>query len=279
MARIRTVKPGYHKHKKVRQVSRDARLLNIGLWNLCDDEGRMQELPNSIIGDIFPTDDDVTPVVLREWLQELHEAGLIIRYEVDGEHYLQSHDFNDHQVINKPRPSEIPPPPEPNPDDSGTAPVVVPEASHPEEEEEREKEEEPEGEADPARAGVREVDGLKVTDEEHRLTFSLVTAFASLAQQKFTPESWTEYVVPCLRAHPELTEGDHLAIQTANFREPWWNGPPTPSVLYSKVTTFERALACWRGGGPSRQPRSPGMSQAERRAAEIQRKREARAAA
>lgn len=250
MARIRTVKPGYHKHKKVRQVGRDARLLNIGLWNLADDEGRLQDLPNSIIGDVFPTDDDVTPVVLREWCRELEEAGLIVRYQVDGEDYIQCHDFNDHQVINKPRPSEIPPPPEPSRDDSGPPPVAIPEASRPEKEREGEKEEEPEGETDVARVQVREVDGIKVSDEEHRLTFILIQAIAVEAQQKFTPESWIQSVVPCLRVHPELSESDHLAIIRANCREPWWDHSLTPSMFYSKVSTFENALARWRGGGP-----------------------------
>ena len=141
MPRIRTVKPGYPKHRKVRKVCRDARLLNIHLWNLADDEGRLQELPQWIIGEVFPTDEDVTPVLLREWLGSLHDAGLIVRYEVDGEPYIQCHDFTSHQVINKPKPSEIPAP-QAGSERSGSTPVVVPEESRPEKEEEREGEEE-----------------------------------------------------------------------------------------------------------------------------------------
>lgn len=127
MPRIRTVKPGYPKHRKVRSVSRDARLLNIHLWNLADDEGRLHALPLSIIGEVFPEDDDVTPVVLREWLCELERAGLIHQYEVDGDPYIQCHDFHEHQVINKPTKSVLPPIPEPHPDCSGSTPVVLPE--------------------------------------------------------------------------------------------------------------------------------------------------------
>ena len=129
MARIRTVKPEYPKHRKVRRVSRDARLLNIHLWNLADDEGRLQELPRWIIGEVFPADEDVTPDVLREWLAELADAGLIVRYEVDGESYIYCHDFNGHQAINKPRPSELPAPPR-NRAPSRKAPVALPEDSH-----------------------------------------------------------------------------------------------------------------------------------------------------
>jgi hypothetical protein len=135
MPRIRTVKPAYPKNRKVRSVSRDARLLNIHLWNLADDEGRLQELPQWIIGEVFPTDEDVTPVVLREWLGSLHDADLIVRYEVDGERYIACQNFTEHQVINKPRESDIPAP-DAGIVDSGTTPVVLPEDSHPEREEE-----------------------------------------------------------------------------------------------------------------------------------------------
>lgn len=124
MARIRTVKPEYPKHRKVRKVSRDARLLAIHLWNLADDEGRLQNLPRWIIGEVFPDDEDVTPPVLTEWLDELEGVGLILRYEVDQEQYIACHDFTDHQSINKPRPSVLPAPPE-----SRTAPVAVPDSS------------------------------------------------------------------------------------------------------------------------------------------------------
>jgi hypothetical protein len=137
MPRIRTVKPAYPKNRKVRSVSRDARLLNIHLWNLADDEGRLQELPQWIIGEVFPTDEDVTPELLREWLGSLHDAGLIVRYEVAGERYIQCQNFTEHQVINKPRESEIPAP-DAGKVDSSTTPVVLPEDSHPEREEERE---------------------------------------------------------------------------------------------------------------------------------------------
>jgi hypothetical protein len=141
MPRIRTVKPAYPKHRKVRAVSRDARLLNIHLWCLADDEGRLQELVQWIIGEVFPEDEDVTPVVLREWLGELQGAGLIIRYEIDGERYIECHDFNDHQVINKPRPSEIPHS-SARSDCSGPAPVLLPDTSPPEVEVEVETEQE-----------------------------------------------------------------------------------------------------------------------------------------
>jgi len=131
VSRIRTVKPEYPKNRKVRKVSRDARLLNIHLWNLADDEGRLQELPQWIIGEVFPTDEDVSPGVLSGWLGDLQMAGLIERYSVDGEAYIQCHDFNGHQVISHPRTSLIPPSNAENAV-SSNPPVILPEASDPE---------------------------------------------------------------------------------------------------------------------------------------------------
>lgn len=176
MARIRTVKPGYPRHPKVRKVSRDARLLNIHLWNFADDEGRLQELPNSLIGDIFPTDSDVTVVILEGWLTELAEAGLIVRYEVAGENYIQCHDFTEHQVINKAKPSEIPPA-DAESAGSRTDTVEVRERSRPEREEEKEGEREEEKEwkgkeppTVPAAADVPTTDIATVFDYwKHRL--------------------------------------------------------------------------------------------------------------
>jgi hypothetical protein len=137
MARIRTVKPAYPKHRKTRKVTRDARLLNIHLWNLADDEGRLQELTQWIIGEVFPTDEDVTPGVLKGWLDELAEAGLIVRYEVDDERYIYCHDWDDHQRIERPSPSVLPAPEmglRVVKDGSRNAPGGSDEASPPEEE-------------------------------------------------------------------------------------------------------------------------------------------------
>jgi hypothetical protein len=129
MPRIRTVKPEYPRHRKTRSVCRDARLLNIHLWNLADDEGRLQELPQWIIGEVYPDDEDVSPGTLREWLQELSNAGLIHRYEVSGERYIQCHDFNDHQAISHPRKSDLPPLEQADSAPSAKPPGTLPEPS------------------------------------------------------------------------------------------------------------------------------------------------------
>lgn len=111
---------------------------------------------------------------------------------------------------------------------------------------------------EPSRPGER-----PPTDDELRIVFSLITAFGTMAQQRFNPDNWTDKVVACLRANPDLTEKDHLAIIRANFANPWWKNQPTPSVLYSRPSTFDAAIAKWRGGGPVNSG-SAGIDQAER---------------
>jgi hypothetical protein len=203
------VKPSYPKHRKVRSVSRDARLLNIHLWNLADDDGRLQELIQWIIGEVFPEDEDVTPVLLREWLGELSDAGLIIRYEAEGEPFIQCVNFRKHQVINKPRPSEIPPP-QADSIDSRNSPVVVPEPSDPEREVERDKEEE--GEA-PAGAGAQHQNIFALLD---RVAFARGVSSPKVEATDRACESFS---------HLDLTE------EAEKFAHYWIDGPGEKRAL------------------------------------------------
>jgi hypothetical protein len=45
MARIRTIRPEFWTSEQVTECSMPARLLFIGLWNFCDDGGRMPYSP------------------------------------------------------------------------------------------------------------------------------------------------------------------------------------------------------------------------------------------
>jgi hypothetical protein len=56
--RIRTIKPEMWADEKVGQLSRDARLLFVGLITMADDEGRLRGCPAAILGHVFPYDDD-----------------------------------------------------------------------------------------------------------------------------------------------------------------------------------------------------------------------------
>lgn len=119
MARIRTIKPEFWANEKVMACSRPSRLLFIGLWNFADDTGRLRDSSKSIKAQIFPGDDDVNSEIVRGMLDELSGNGLLQKYEVGGEAYLQITGWN-HQRIDKPQASKCPPP------NSTNVPIVSP---------------------------------------------------------------------------------------------------------------------------------------------------------
>lgn len=112
MARIRTVKPEFWGHPKTARISRDARLLFLGLFNESDDEGRQLGSPKKIAGVVFPNDDDVTPKLITKWLDELEREALIHRYSVEGIGYVLIDGFCEHQKVAHPAKSRLPAPPE-----------------------------------------------------------------------------------------------------------------------------------------------------------------------
>lgn len=111
MARIRSIKPEFWTHEKPTSVSRDARLLFIGIWNFADDSGRIHDSSRELKLKILPGDEDITSANVEAWLVELANARLIQRYEVNGKRYLQVLGW-DHQKIQHPSDSKIPRPPE-----------------------------------------------------------------------------------------------------------------------------------------------------------------------
>ena len=109
MARIRTIKPEFWTSEQVVECSVNARLLFIGLWNFCDDAGRIEDSPRQIKMKIFPGDDFTTDDI-HGMLTELSVNGLIIRYAAENRAFIQVTGWH-HQKINRPNPSKIPPPP------------------------------------------------------------------------------------------------------------------------------------------------------------------------
>lgn len=112
MARIRTIKPEFWTSEQVMECSTNARLLFIGLWNFCDDAGRMAASSKRIKASVFPSD-DFTADDVRRMIVELSSNGLIGLYVVDGIEYLQVTGWH-HQKIDRPQTSKLPEPPDPN---------------------------------------------------------------------------------------------------------------------------------------------------------------------
>lgn len=107
MARIRSIKPEFWSSEDVVSVSRDARLLFIGLWNFADDSGNGPGSPRSVKIKVFPAD-DISYETINQWLHELHNQGLIQLYEVENAVYYHVTGW-EHQRIDKPQRAKYPP--------------------------------------------------------------------------------------------------------------------------------------------------------------------------
>lgn len=113
MARIRSIKPEFWRDRKLaRQVSRDARLLYVALWNQADEHGRCDGDVRLLKGSCFPYDDDLDLDEIESLLTELANSGRVVRYEVDGDPYLHLPKLGSHQRLEPAKvPSRLPEPP------------------------------------------------------------------------------------------------------------------------------------------------------------------------
>lgn len=110
MARIRTVKPSFWADEAVADLSRDARLLLIGLISFSDDEGRFLASTAAISGYVFPHD-DLPAAKVRKWLDEIEATGIVRLYSVNRREYGVFPKWTSHQRISKPQTSAFPSPP------------------------------------------------------------------------------------------------------------------------------------------------------------------------
>lgn len=108
MARARNIKPGIMDNERLADCDHAARLLFIYLWMLADREGRLEDRPRRIGVQAMPYDRDIDADAM---LQQLENAGFILRYEVDGERFIQIVHFKKHQSPHgKEKKSTIPAP-------------------------------------------------------------------------------------------------------------------------------------------------------------------------
>lgn len=114
MARIRSIKPEFPESESMGRVSRDARLLFLQLWTICDDEGRTRADSRFLARTLYPYDDgkngspETSSTDVDGWLAELDREGCVVRYTVGGSTYLQVCNWLIHQKIDKPSASRLP---------------------------------------------------------------------------------------------------------------------------------------------------------------------------
>ena len=108
MPRARNIKPGFFANEDLAEIDPIGRLLFIGLWTLADRDGRLEDRPKRIKGELFPYDNcDINAL-----LDDLQKYGFILRYEVEGGKYIQIVNFSKHQNPHPKEPSKDFPMPE-----------------------------------------------------------------------------------------------------------------------------------------------------------------------
>jgi hypothetical protein len=101
MPRNRMIKLDFWSDEKIGHLSNDAKLLFIGLWNLCDDGGVARANPVFLRNNLFPYS-NFSHKKIDEWLHELAKNKLIDIVSQRGEAYCIVQNFLKHQEIKKP---------------------------------------------------------------------------------------------------------------------------------------------------------------------------------
>lgn len=110
MARSRNLKPGFFKNEDLAECTPLARLLFAGLWCLADRDGRLEDRPKRIRAEILPYDDGSVDAML----DELHQAGFILRYQHGEQRFIQVVNFSKHQNPHVREPKSTIPAPDEN---------------------------------------------------------------------------------------------------------------------------------------------------------------------
>lgn len=100
MAKIRTIKVEFWTSEQVVNCSINARLLFIGMWNFCDDDGNHPASCSRLKMEIFPAD-PFSFCDIQNWVDELLRVDLLIEYEYESKLYWHVTGW-DHQTIARP---------------------------------------------------------------------------------------------------------------------------------------------------------------------------------
>jgi hypothetical protein len=102
MARNRLIKKEFFRDEKVGSLPLGARLLFVSMWIQADDSGNALADPRLMRAEAFPFDNEISVANVEEWTVLLEKLGMVRRYEVSEQRYLNICKFKKHQVINRP---------------------------------------------------------------------------------------------------------------------------------------------------------------------------------
>jgi hypothetical protein len=100
MARIRSIKPEFWTSEQVAECSPNARLLFIGMWNFCDDQGIHPASVKTLKMQIFPGDSFSLSDIENMVIELMHQK-LLFFYQANDKGYWYVTGWN-HQKIDKP---------------------------------------------------------------------------------------------------------------------------------------------------------------------------------
>lgn len=109
MARIRTIKPKLFTSRTVSEWPVGVRWTFAGLFTFLDDKGRGLDEARLVKAEVYPLDDRMPARKVEEHLEIIAKTGPLCRYIVDGLHYMHITTWREHQRVNRPTPSVIPP--------------------------------------------------------------------------------------------------------------------------------------------------------------------------
>lgn len=96
MGRSRIIRPEFFTNETLSKCPPYARLLWISLWQQADKEGKLKDIPLKIHGEAFGFEPDVQ---IDAHLDALKLGGFIVRYEVNGEKFIQVKNWDKHQPV------------------------------------------------------------------------------------------------------------------------------------------------------------------------------------
>jgi DNA-binding Lrp family transcriptional regulator len=89
----------------------------------------------------------------------------------------------------------------------------------------------------------KSVDQKPVTRGEGTKALAVLAAFnVECGGRPFRSKDHVAKIVMRIREQPALSVEEHHEIIRRNFANPWWKGPPTPSVVYGNGSLFESAM-------------------------------------
>lgn len=108
MSSSRLIHPEWYTSRKIASISIEAEVTYLRLMLFVDDAGRERGDPKYLLGHIYPYSEAFDEHRLEVALKELHQSGLIVWKEVEGEMYLEVVGFQKYQKVRWFRPSKFP---------------------------------------------------------------------------------------------------------------------------------------------------------------------------